>query len=359
MTILRLDGFETLGNTSTSGSDVGARLDLRYDVDQSGGLSPTLVDDYESNGFALRFPNTGVGQDYRLEWVLPAALQVTQNASVGTFVFGARVKIPTSSAGKTLFHWMTGSGSSNMSLSVNDAGTDIILSSGSVTISSVVTPGEWHYIEWEFKPTSSANGGYQKVHVDGVEEYDSGPQSVSASFFAAYGLTLEGPQNLSGVGDNWVAYDDVVLTHLDGVDHTAALGPRRIFRTSVTADSSVMWSPSTGADNYAMIDELEFDDTDYVESSVDGDEDRYTLTDAPSGSVEAVQMELECFNTTGGTPVVYIGVHDGTEASVSETVDDTVNNTFIYGVFEERPSGGEWNSTWFSSAEALLKQDTV
>lgn len=44
-------------------------------------------------------------------------------------------------------------------------------------------------------------------------------------------------------------------------------------------DDTAQWTPSTGVDNYALVDEVPASDSDYNESSSDGDQDLYDMSD--------------------------------------------------------------------------------
>jgi len=67
------------------------------------------------------------------------------------------------------------------------------------------------------------------------------------------------------------------------------LGDRRVEYLTTTADTGVNdWSPSTGLDNYAMIDEAPASDTDYTYATTNTDE---------------IEMDLEDWDDTDKTPV--------------------------------------------------------
>lgn len=365
MSWIAIEGFEVYGDTSTADADVETAINkrplLEYETGASDPGPPSLIDDFEATGYALRMPATLSGEESRVEFEFPASFQQTTNGSVPVYLIAARIFVPddAAEASKVLWRFKSADAGGNLIiLSVAGNGTDLTWddSSTTATISGAVTPGEWNYIEAEFKPTSSGNGGYAKVWVDDSSVYDSGARNIAATFFSTWGIEFVAQQLLSGTGDEWIGFDDIALYTIDGATHTERLGPMRIARLAPTSDGGPNdWSPSTGTDNFAVIDEVELDTADYVEATTDGDDDHYGLESMPSATaVHCVQLDVECI-ATSGTPTLHFGFDDGSADEDSEGPIGTGSNTVARGQFGQDPSGSDWTESSVNTVEATIR----
>jgi len=366
MTLFHYEGFETIGTTSST----GAQLETRYNKyplslfqETSGGHTGdiALIDDYLTEGLALQMPpaQTSRGTFLRSEW--PASFRATTNSSHPVMVNGFRYFNYASSpaAQRTVWGYMTGSTAAVASLSVAANDVDLIWTdaAGSATISSVLTADTWHFIEIEWKPTTSANGGFTKVYVDGTNVYDSGSRSiVSLTFSVSFGTRIGviGTANESGGGRG--AYDDWYQLSLDGVNHTTPLGDVRVKLLTPTSDDTPNdWSRSTGADNYALVDGTNWDETSYVEADVTGEDDHYGLeTLTGVDTVHALQIDVVC-QATDGTPTLHVGFDDGTASEQSGGVIGTASTSVVRKLFTLDPSGSAWTETSVNDVEATQR----
>lgn len=366
MTFRWIEGFETIGDTSTPDADVMEAIRLRFPTIESN-LSDqaTLIDDFEDDGaFALQMPGDDSVGHIQMRFEFPSELQTNTNSDAPEMVVGVRVKIADASGtgiDPELIGFHTAASSNPQELKQSQDGTDLILDddAGTETISDVLTPGSWHYIEVQYKYCSAANGGYMKIFVDGTEVFDDPSRSVeSSSFQTVWGISLTGEEELDGTGDNWIAYDDLVIYDLDGSDHTGPIGPVRIRRHGPTADgSSTEWTPSSGSDNYALVDEVEIDESDYVETGTDGNIDRYELENSKSGigTVVGVGVEVECINTSGGTPTLHTGLKNTSTDEEGTVVDDTSDNTYVRSCHTKHPNGSGWTNGSFDGIEGSIR----
>lgn len=85
----------------------------------------------------------------------------------------------------------------------------------------------------------------------------------------------------------WADYDDWYVCDDTGSYNNTYLGDIRVLDLPPTADATYSaFTPSTGVDHYALIDEQGGpNDTDYVYSNVVGNKDTYTYTDLPANAV--------------------------------------------------------------------------
>ena len=204
MTVFRIDGFETYGGGTTSNADIeshiGATLQTTHNI-VSGGLSGNKSLVSAETGLALQYPTLGSAQGDFITYEFPDGsyrhknLKVSTNSSIDEIVCGFRIYIPniTDNQDVTLFQNLTGVTTVATTVSIL-GGTGMRVRDASSTnhdVTGVLTKGQWHYIEVEYKMTDAAGGGFMKVYVDGTQQIDTGNVSIASfSFFAQYGCRL-------------------------------------------------------------------------------------------------------------------------------------------------------------------------
>lgn len=373
MTVFHCDGFETYGDTGTSGATVQANIQAtdktRY-IEASGGFTnpPTLIDDFETVGQALQFDTLDASRGEFVEYEFPdgtgrfADYKISTNSSVTVFVTGWRLYNGNTDPAQAVRLWeaLQGSGSvlgSRLERASN--GVDLIwtpTSGGATTISGVLTVDTWHYIEVEWKATNAANGGYVTIYVDGVEVADiTGTNVASGTFFTTYGDRIGVQSSSNDTGGTNFAIDDVYHLALDG-SHTGPLGPCRVFLLNPTSDASPNdWTPSAGGDNYALIDERDWDTADYVDATATGNDDHYGLSTLTADTVHGIQIDVVCV-AVDGTPTLHIGTHDGSNSDEeSMGVIATGSPVQKRMFFEVDPAGGAWSVADVNAVEATQR----
>jgi hypothetical protein len=253
-----------------------------------------------------------------------------------------------------IFGILSGVSTAPSSLDRDSDNTSLIFyySGGDVRADDCLTPDTWHYIEVEWKLTTSGNGGYAKVYVDGNEVIDTGAVNIANfSFISSYGFRIGVQASTNQTAGNNFAFDDVYCMEIDGVEHTAPLGACRVYAMRPTADATPNdWTPSTGSDNFALVDDTDVDQTDYVDATTTGDDDHYTLGSLQNtDTVHAMRIDVAC-EAVDGTPTLHIGFDDGTadEEDLGTVATGSVQN--FHQTFEEDPSNAAWTK---SSAEAI------
>jgi hypothetical protein len=363
MTWIEVEGFEVYGDDGTAAADVETALVKRnnFTIAASGTTNKPVLIAGEDQGYALRMPATSAGQWYTWRWEFPSAYQVTLNGSVPEFVVGFRLRSTSVDGvdGKAIWRFKQSSGSSLIQLRLANDGADLQWDDGETThtIASCLTADAWQYVELIFKPTSAgANGGYITIKVDGIEVWSDADRTLAAAFYTAWGMEFYQDQSMPGDSSDYIGIDDVCFYELDGADHTAELGNRLIVRLVPTSDATPNdWTPSTGGDNYALIDEVELDEADYVDGATTADDDHYGLTTLGSyDSVDCMQIDCEC-DAVDGTPTVHIGFDDGTADEDDDGVISTGANTIVRKLFADDPSGSAWTTSSVNSVEATQR----
>lgn len=362
MTLFHLEGFETLGNAATTAANLEARISAipqQTFVELSGGHSTdvALISDFETTGLALEFPEgtSARGTLVRLEW--PSAYKVTTNSSHPTMVFGFRYYNADTdpNAVRTIWQHLIGATSPEANLQTSADSLDLIWNdnTGSQTISSVLSVNTWHYIEIEFKATTSANGGFVKIYVDNTEVYNGASRNITTfPFSTSYGVRFGLIASANETAGNQPAFDDIYQLEIDGVDHSARLGPCRVLLLKPDADATPNnWSPSSGATNFNIVNKINWATGTYVEADVTGDDDHYSMDTLPAvTTVHALQIDA-LVEAVDGTPNLHLGFDDGTADETDVGTIATGSTTVGRSIHTDDPSGTAWTQSTVNSAE--------
>jgi hypothetical protein len=131
----------------------------------------------------------------------------------------------------------------------------------------VLHAGTWHYIEVE---GVIGDSGAVRVYVDGAKVLDLAGVDTQQQTNAQAAIIQLGYSNSSVT----YLFDDLYV-----IDKATRLGERKITVLTPTADVAKAFTPSTGTDNFACLDEAVPDTTDYVTASAPGATDTYELAD--------------------------------------------------------------------------------
>lgn len=233
---------------------------------------------------------------------------------VGHWAFWVKVSdLPASEVDFILMGDTAGSSSSSVRLRINASGDLLIRDYGSpfsgLNAAGVLVDLDWHHIEVAYVAKNS--GGSYQVWVDGVSAITKSGDTMelgtptAVAFFCVLGQT------------SMTTYiDDVVIWDETGSDFvTAHLDEHRIETRTAEADGTSDFTPSTGGDNYAMVDDANGSDLDstYVQSTGVGDVDLYDLV------------------PLGRTPVAVHGIAVKTVAKKTDTGDVTMHHRIKTG----------------------------
>jgi hypothetical protein len=352
MSIIVVEGFETVGQTTGSGdaANVTARLALRYSV----GGSVFLVDDYESSGYAME------ASGY-LDSIVETAY-FSGSPSGNTYVQGCRYHVPDTSVrdfyvmrAKESFGW-------HATLWIS-GGTDLKVSDGygnlRATAAGVITPGSWHHLEWKWK-VASGGAGSAEVYLDGVQVIN---YTGNLYYFGTgvtgvgWGGTFTTGPGPSGTGDDYIAIDDCWLAEVDGTTPNDFLGNSvRIESLPPNGDDTVQWTTSTGTTHYTLVDENPASSTDNVYTSTDAEVEMFDMTNTTEAkNIYAVKVEVEAIDDIdAGANNIDVRIDSG--GTVSET-NHNVTNTGAYAVFThlEGAVDPDTSSAWTKTGINALK----
>lgn len=237
----------------------------------------------------------------------------------------------------------------NGSISVDRDGTVIGLSSV-----GVINVNVWAYIE--VRVVFSTTVGELEVLVNGTEVInETGLNTCAAGTEHIDEVRIHS----SSVQNNY--FDDLYICDTTGTENNDFLGDVSIKTLYPVADGTNSdFTPSTGVDNYATIDEPQLTaDTDWNIGSTIGDKDTFDMTTlAGDNTVMAVQVTAAVENTTTGTIAVRPMAISGSTPAETEG-DDYILSQTIKGamhIFEKEPVDDvDWTVASVNSAEFGIK----
>lgn len=208
---------------------------------------------------------------------------------------------------------------------------------------------EWNTLAVHYKcaeANGASGGGRRRVILNGVEQFDftGGPVIDRV---AVGGMR-------SGAGNEW-DIDDVVLCDASG-DYMNALltGDLKIETLRPTTDSgSGGWTPSTGIDHVALIDDVGPNDADYLTAVTAGTRDLFTLADPAAAPLltHALMVNARARRTDTAAkalrPLVRVNAADNLSP------DRTLTNQFAvlqHPVYRNPDGGAAWTGTNLNAA---------
>lgn len=136
--------------------------------------------------------------------------------------------------------------------------------------------------------------------------------------------------------DDWIIWDGT------GDHNNDFMGERHCIQSMPDADTAEAdWTPSSGVDGYAMIDETTPNDLDYIQAGTAGDISEFEK--APVGidtnDVAGVVLIARAWKTDVGDSTMRLGVHSG--AVVENGPEIFLGTTPVYEqeIFERNPNG--------------------
>ena len=289
MALMWMEGFETFGTTTGSGStaDVSAAITRKYD-DPDGATvanycSQVQLADGRSGGYSLKGAFSYPTSSQYFHYVVPAADVPTND----TWIVGMAVKFASSFPDTKeilILGRLTSSTYHSFSIKVRNDGRISAYGGGGsfleTTSAPVLALDGWHYIE--AKVVCHDTAGSYEVRVDGqtiLSGTDVDTRGGGDTRFVRFQFA-KSTQYL----------DDIYICNIDGTKNNDFLGRVVIEGIFPNADGdSNDWTPASGTDNYAMVDDNPADDdTSYVESNTADAEDLYAYTNLSAITTEPI-----------------------------------------------------------------------
>lgn len=360
--LYNFEGFETVGTEIgiANQGTTAPRIVLRCDESARGGVPATdsffLIDDKDSEGYAIQMGSNNFSNGNFIAWNIPVADQGA-GAPGKTFIVGVRLHVPSTTRTYSFLGVRSDANNdTHIFWRIVDS-TDLqcwLNVVGQIDIATdVFTPGSWHYVEMKFK-IANAPFGLVEAYVDGNLAFSD--SSIDTLNFWATVDQFRFLNTVSASGEDYTGYDDIYMLKTEGDDPVDYLSASvSVVSLPPDADDTVEWTTSAGSDHYALVDENGADPSDYVETNVDTEEEMFTITDlSVAGDYYGVKVEVEAIDTDVGANNMDVRIDSG--GTIDETnynVTDTVNYAvFIYIVGADDP---DTSSAWTTSAINALK----
>jgi len=285
------------------------------------------------------------GATYHLSKTLPSSLS--------TIILGAAIKTP-GHASYELLQFLD-NGTLQIEIRIDTAGTihvyryTTLLGSSSVGVFPI---NAWHY--FEAKITFSQTVGSVEIKVDGSQVINlTGIDTCYTSNEFVTTVRIEGNALPT-------YYDDFYLCDTSGTYNNDFLGDIKISLLYPTSDVENDFTPSAGADHYALVDDPQLAaDTDHNESSTIGHKDTYGVTSySAGGTLIGLQICAACKNTDTGTMNVRTICKSGTILTENEGTSFALSQTMkgAMTVYEREPTDSvAWTAAKINAAEFGLK----
>ncbi len=348
MALLFLDGFEQWTGYGAADVTINANSGMPvYWQDKMGVWSNSVVTSpvrtsQSPTGRALA-PGTGTG----LYLKIPTVTE--------TYVGYGLYPTP-GMAGETFFDILESTGTRgskgirlrfnfDFQIEVVDVSTSAIL--GTTTALPVYA---WTYVEIKYIFAAS---GSLEIHLDTISalnltNFDSrgGCSSVSLLGFCSH-ITNE------------CLFDDLYICDSTGTINNTFLGPINVYTLFPNGDAAVQLTPSTGTDNYAMVDEVPVDSNTTFVQGTGGQSDLYELTDLPAITPTSIPgimaTAISCKTDNSGLSGEFI-LDSGGSTSNSSPVSLAANlYRIMYHIWDVAPGGASWTKTLIDALKAGFK----
>lgn len=363
MSVLVMEGFEGLGTTTGSGG--ASAFNTRF---KRRGYYGAYLD--ANTGYLQTGYN---GQGYAFSW--------------GNFTTGAwNVDLPSNQYGKTLvvgFRFKTSNSTqiedrplvsihsysvvgtfenSQMTVSLVD-NNKLRIKRGAVVILDttgvILTTDTWYHFEWKVLVHQSA-GSYD-IRIDG------------SSVLSASGLDTQDSDNAinfirfgsqrSGGALTEALMDDLYILNSDGSVLNDFLGVNNVVRVYYPdADAGPnQFTPSTGVDHYALVDETDEDFADYLDGVTATDREAFSMQPVGSGTFKAVMQEALIKTNSSGVRNVRQVVESGVTTSngTTKAISDPNNPVALRRILETDPDTSlSWTEAGINAAEFGVEVQT-
>jgi len=260
-----------------------------------------------SNGIRMRTTNASNNSKADFLHLVPAMPLPADAAVVLGFAFrsvtafsgmGSNGTSPTAAGTSALFTALYQS-TEQFWARLNINGTISVLRGTTVLGTTGTALQENVYSYLEFKVLISDSVGTVNVAINGISEISLTGQNTRNGSVSAWDELRMGTVSNGAAGtiaQEW-NFDDLYLTDSSGSGWTGFKGDTRMDVLLPSANGAVRdWTPSTGTDDFAVVDENPPNgDTDYLSASVVGDEVSLVFPDAPVVGADIHGIQLSAY----------------------------------------------------------------
>lgn len=275
-------------------------------------------------------------------------------ANYTTILAGAAVQVTSTATAHRLFQFGD-AGSFQCGVYLNSGGTLSIDRNTNIlgTSSNSITAGSYYFIE--LKCTINDTTGSAVLRVNGtvwltVTNVDN---KTTANAYVNE-LTLWGDAL------DVVRYDDLYVANTSGSAPTNDfLGDCRVDMVLPNADGTyTQFTPSTGSDHYAVVDDASPNTTDYNSGAAAGDKDSYNMTNLSTmtGTIYAVQAGGAVAKDDAGARSIKVGVRSSSTDSVDAGTALSTSQLYYSKIHETDPAtAAAWTESGVNAAQTLFE----
>jgi hypothetical protein len=184
----------------------------------------------------------------------------------------------------TLIAFRDEDAAAQISVAYNAATQSVSLVRGATVIATgaaVITLATWYVLELHLVLSDTV--GVAAGKLNGVTDFAFSGDTVATAKPSVRSMVI-------GNG-GWVAFfDDIAINDTTGSYQNSWIGTGGVYLLRPTSDGvTTDWAPSTGSDDYACVDEVPANTTDWVQAQAAGTLDLYGLGDLPA-DVKTVDM---------------------------------------------------------------------
>jgi hypothetical protein len=224
---------------------------------------------------------------------------------------------------------------------------------GDLSAAGIIQDDLWHYIEWKCEIGNSAAFSVRVNGVEVIAETGQDTQYTANAQFRSVGLV-----GCAGSTSNY--YDDFYICDSSegtGSHNDDFLGDCRVVAVlpATGNGTNTDWTPSTGVDHGAMVDEAPpNDDTDYISSSTVGHQDTFNYPSVGyTGTVYGVQLNINAKKTDAGLRTI-AAVARPASTDFTHATEHAIGTGYQYwsSVWDGNPEDdGAWDASDVDGAE--------
>lgn len=276
--------------------------------------------------------------------------------------FGGAAQISSGSTGVILYRFNSSIGI-EITIGINTDGSiyaqrgDFVTSLGS-SAAGFFTPftGTWHWVETHI--VFSGTVGVVEIWVDGVRALNLTGQNTKQNSGATGLISATYGSLSSSVTWNW---DDIYITDTTGsAPLNGRLGDSRIDTVVPSSDASPNnGTISTGATHWGVVDELQYNTTDYTDiTATTGQEERFGVTGVSGtvGTVYGVKVLAWNEKTDAGAASAKLEVVSGSSVGLGASFNPTTTWAQNSAIFPTDPST---SAAWTAAEIAAMKIGVV
>lgn len=283
----------------------------------------------------------------------------TKNVNAASsFVLGFALKVNGLSSGPWTLAAALDGGTAQCSLLLNSDGSlSVVRGTGTAvtdgTSSQVIAAGTYYYIEWKFTIADAIAAGSCEVRINGAPVITvATAQDLKVTANSSANQIRIG--HTSSMSTRIHDFDDLYICDQSGATLNDFLGDSRIDTIYPNgAGSHQSWTPSTGTDHAALVDETTPNTTDYLTGGAAGSKETATLQDlSVNGAILAVQVNAALAKTDAGACTTKNLIRSGTTEANGPVFAPSTSYLYSSSIHEIDPATG---SAWLTAAINALE----